>query len=304
MTYPAVVVKNLYKRFGNTVALNDISFRSVNGVNIILGPNGAGKSTFLRCVMGLFKPTSGSVKVLGKKPYFDDMVRKKIAMLSDNYALYDFLTVKQNLKFFGNLYKLSNGQVYSKSLAILKELGASQFFNRKVVELSRGTKQKVAFCRAILNEPDVLLLDEPTAFLDAISSEWIRDFIVNYGQKKKTVLFVTQKLDEVSRFNSRLVILKDGRIIEDTNTYNICAKIMKDSSVLIRFARPVTIAKLKRIGFKFETMKGNTVSSAKFYINGYKDVNRLTEELIKNKAFILGIDYIEPLVERISGENG
>ncbi|MCL4375871.1 ABC transporter ATP-binding protein [Candidatus Parvarchaeota archaeon] len=296
----AISVQNLYKKFGKTVALDGISFNSMEGVNIILGPNGAGKSTFLRCVIGLYKPSSGSVLVFGKRPYFDDEIRNKMALLSDNYALYDFLTVKQNLRFFGNLYKLNDNEIYEKSKKILKEMDALKFFDRKVVELSRGTKQKIAFCRAMLNDPDVLLLDEPTAFLDASSSEWIRNFILDYGKKKKTILFVTQKLDEVSRFNSRLVIMREGRVVEDTTTYNIYNEIMKSSSVLIRFARPVAVSILRRTGFKFEAMESKEVSSAKFYINSYRDVNLLISKLIKNKAFVLGIDYIEPLVERIS----
>ena len=296
----AISVKNLYKKFGKTVALDDISFTSKEGVNIILGPNGAGKSTFLRCVIGLYKPSSGSVLVYGKRPYFDDEIRNKMALLSDNYALYDFLTVKQNLRFFGNLYKLGDSEIYEKSKKILKEMDALKFLDRKVVELSRGTKQKIAFCRAMLNDPDVLLLDEPTAFLDASSSEWIRNFILDYGRKKKTILFVTQKLDEVSRFNSRLIIMREGKIVEDTTTYNIYNEIMKSSSILVRFARPVSISMLKKIGYKFDSMKSKEVSSAKFYINSYKDVNLLISKLIKNKAFVLGVDYIEPLVERIS----
>ncbi|MCL4396794.1 ABC transporter ATP-binding protein [Candidatus Parvarchaeota archaeon] len=296
----AISVKNLYKKFGKTVALDNISFTSKEGVNIILGPNGAGKSTFLRCIIGLYKPSSGSVLVYGKRPYFDDEIRNKMALLSDNYALYDFLTVKQNLRFFGNLYKLGDSEIYKKSKKILKEMDALKFFDRKVVELSRGTKQKIAFCRAMLNDPDLLLLDEPTAFLDASSSEWIRNFILDYGRKKKTILFVTQKLDEVSRFNSRLIIMRDGRIVEDTTTYNIYNEIMKSSSILVRFARPVAISMLKRIGYKFDSMESKEVSSAKFYINSYKDVNLLIGKLIKNKAFVLGVDYIEPLVERIS----
>ena len=296
----AISIKNLYKTFRKTVALDNVSFISKEGVNIILGPNGAGKSTFLRCIIGLYKPSSGSVSVFGKRPYFDDEIRDKMSLLSDNYALYDFLTVKQNLRFFGNLYKLKDNEIFSKSKKILKEMDALKFFDRKVVELSRGTKQKIAFCRAMLNDPDVLLLDEPTAFLDASSSEWIRNFILDYGKKRKTILFVTQKLDEVSRFNSRLIIMREGKIVEDTTTYYIYNDIMKSSSILIRFARPVAISVLKKTGYKFDSMESKEVSSAKFYINNYKDVNSLVGKLIKNKAFVLGIDYIEPLVERIS----
>ena len=295
-----VIIEHLYKNFGKTIALDNISFKSVKGVNIILGPNGAGKSTLLRCIIGLYKPSSGSITVMDKRPYFDDLIREKISLLSDNYALYDFLTVKQNLKFFGSLYGLKEKDIYEKSLSILKEMDAVKFFDRKVVELSRGTKQKIAFCRAMLNDPDLLLLDEPTAFLDASSSEWIRDFIIRYSRDNKTILFVTQKLDEVSRFNARLIILREGRIVEDTTTYNIYNEIMKSSSILVRFARPVSKVILKKTGYKFDAMNLKEVSSAKFYINSYKDVNKLVYNLIKNKVFILGIDYIEPLVERIS----
>lgn len=299
MEYP-INVKNVSKRFGSTLALRNISFKSKKGVNIILGPNGAGKSTFLRCVIGLYKPTSGSVSIFGKNPYNYDNIRNRISLLSDNYALYDFLTVRQNLRFFGRLYGLKDDDIDRISDETLSELDATKFTDRKISELSRGTKQKIAFCRAILNKPEILLLDEPTAFLDANSSEQVRRFIVDYGDRGNTVLFVTQKLDEVSRFNSRLLIMRDGRIVRDTTTYGIYSRIMKSSSVLVRFARPVSLETLSRVRYKFNTTEKGATSSVKFYINDYKDINRLITRLISNKAFVLGVDYLEPLVERIS----
>ncbi len=243
----SIRVSNIVKRFGKTVALNKANFSSVKGINIILGPNGAGKSTLLRCIDGLYRVDSGSVVVNGVDPYKNDSVKSKLSLLTDNYALYDFLSVENNMKFFGRLYGLKDKDTAEKTREVLKELEALQYLDKKVYELSRGTKQKVAFCRAVLNEPDVLLLDEPTAFLDAHSAEMVRRILFGYEKEGKVIVFVTQKLDEVTRFNGKISIIKNGSIVKETTTEGLYNVVLKNTLVNIRLARPFRIELAKKI---------------------------------------------------------
>ena len=169
-----VKTDRITKSFGSVIAVNKVSFESAGGINIILGPNGAGKSTFLRCIDGLYSVEHGSVNVLDADPYRNDKLKEKLSLLTDNYALYDYLSVASNLKFFGRLYGLKDEETMRRAAEMLKRLDAAEYLDKKVYMLSRGTKQKIAFCRAVLNEPQILLLDEPTAFLDAHSAEMVR----------------------------------------------------------------------------------------------------------------------------------
>ena len=108
-----IEVNNIVKRFGRVTALYKVSMKAGKGINMVLGPNGAGKSTLLRCIAGLYKPDEGSISVLGRNPYYDDAVRKGVSLISDNYGLYDYLGVLDNLKFFGRLYGLSDSEISS-----------------------------------------------------------------------------------------------------------------------------------------------------------------------------------------------
>lgn len=294
-----ISISNLSKFFGTLKALDGISIDFKSGMHIILGPNGAGKSTFLKCIDGHYKPDNGTIKINGRDPYTDDSIKDKMSILSDNYSLYDELTVKDNLKFFGKFYKLSDKEIIDKATCILKELNADMYINSKVYTLSRGTKQKIAFCRALLNDPDILLLDEPTAFLDSRSSQMIREVIQDYSKKDKIVIFVTQKLDEISRFNSELIILRAGTISDVTTTGEIYKTILKDSFINIRLAEPFNPKKVKQIP-NFYSANDEDPNFIKIRVNNYKDINKTIEFLIDNGAYIIGVDYIEPLIEKLS----
>lgn len=293
-----IVTERLTKKFGSITALNKVSMRCSSGMNIILGPNGAGKSTLLKCMSGLYRPNSGSVNVLESNPYYDDSLRMRLSLLSDNYSLYDYLTVKDNMLFFGRLYGLDDHAILRKTKELLKEIDAFKFMDSQVGNLSRGTKQKIAFCRAVINEPELLLLDEPTAFLDPGASDFVRNFIIDYIGKGKTVVFVTQKMDEVTRFNGNLFILREGHLISQSGTSNIYSKLFKNMTISIRFAEPINTGIAKSIpGFRFAN--GDKPTMVKVRIGSYKDVNEVAEFLISKGAKIISIDYAEPAIEKI-----
>lgn len=295
----SIEVKLITKSFGKVTALKNVSFSSAPGMNIILGPNGAGKSTFLRCIDGLYKPDSGSIKILGKDPYRNSSIKNKVSLLTDNYALYDFLTVRANLIFFGRLYGLSDRKTLERAKDTLRKLDALEYLDRKVNELSRGTKQKIAFARALLNNPDVLLLDEPTAFLDAHSAEMMRKILLEYERDGKTILFVTQKLDEVTRFNGKVSIIRAGRLVREIRVGGLYDMVLKKVTVNIRFAQPLKSKLIENIKGFVEANSQNA-TFVKFKASGYKDINRIIKSLIAAGGSIVSVDYIEHLIDDLS----
>ena len=297
----SILLKGVSKKFGKVAALDGVDLKLKKGMSIILGANGAGKSTLLRCIDGLYKVDSGTVRVGGIDPYTDDKIHMKLALLSDNYALYDYLSVRDNLKFFGRLYGLKDSEILERASSVLKELDAYNYLDSKVFTLSRGTKQKVAFCRATINDPSIILLDEPTAFLDANASERIRKYLLRRERDGATVLFVTQKIDEVTRFNSEIFVIKKGRIVANTDSASLYKSMLKDSYINVRLARQISSSKLSRIT-GIESTNGSRATYIKVRISSSKDINLVIRELLDAGAEIAGIDYTEPLIEKLSLE--
>ncbi len=295
----SIAVEGIVKSFKKLKALDRVTLRSKKGINVILGPNGAGKSTLLRCIDGLYHVDSGTVSVLGENPYTSAEVRKRISLLSDAYGLYDFLTVQQNLRFFGKMYGLGGEETERGYGKMLNALDARRYLNTKVGELSRGTKQKIAFCRSIINDPDILLLDEPTAFLDVKSSNYIREFMLDYAKQGKTIFFVTQKIDEVTRFNSRILIIRNGRIVDDIDSEELYGSILRNSYVNIRLASPINKKAVMGLpGFRKGNADNPTLLSVK--IRSYRDIRSAVRYLLDNGAYVVGIDFIEPAIEKLS----
>ncbi len=295
----AIRVRSLTKAFGKNVALEGIDFQSHPGINIILGPNGAGKSTLLKCIDGLYRPEKGSVRVFGQDPYTNDGLKSRLSLLTENYALYDFLTVMQNMSFFGRLYGLRDDDIAERTKEVLGQLNASEYIGSKVYTLSRGTKQKVALCRALLNDPEILMMDEPTAFLDAYAAQAIRDLMLRFTKERKTVLFVTQKIDEVTRYNGMITVLRKGRIVKQTTTEGLYRSLLKDSYVNVRVARPIGIADARHIPF-FAGTNQDRATFLKFKVSSYKDINIITGHIAKMGSYVVSVDYTEPFIEDLS----
>ena len=238
------------KKFKNSVALDGASISAKNGISVIIGPNGAGKSTLLRCMGGLYRPESGTVRVFGKDPYKDDEIRNRVSLLSDNYALYDRLSVMKNLLFFGRLYGNSDVETMRISKDVLTRLDAYQYLNMKAEELSRGTKQKVAICRALLGSPDAFLLDEPTAFLDAVSAEKVHLMLEDFAASGKIILYATQRLNEATRFRANIFVIKKGRISRTLRYSDLYGSLLRGATVNIKLVDPIDM-KLRQMGSSF-----------------------------------------------------
>jgi len=202
------------------------------------------------------------------------------------------------LEFFGRLYGMNSNEALSSVRETLKNLGIYSMLDSRVYTLSRGTKQKVAFCRAILNDPEILLLDEPTAFLDANASNVIRDYIQLNANVKQTI-FVTQKIDEVARTSGFVYIMKDGRIVRSTSINGMYKSVLKGMIINIRFARPVSFSAIKSMP-GIQDAHAKIVTISRIRISNYKDISAAIDFLRGKGIDIVGIDYIEPFVDSIS----
>jgi ABC-2 type transport system ATP-binding protein len=217
MTVPApIAVENLTKSYKDTVAVDGITFALRPGsVTGLLGGNGAGKTTTIAMIMGLVTPTSGAVSVLGV-----NMARHRHRVLhrmnfeSPYVEMPMRLTIRQNLTVFGTLYGVQD--VPARVADIAEELALSDLLDRPTGKLSAGQKTRVSLAKSLLNFPEVLLLDEPTASLDPDTADWVRGRLEAYRRERGvTILLASHNMNEVERLCERVIIMKQGRIVDD-----------------------------------------------------------------------------------------
>jgi ABC-2 type transport system ATP-binding protein len=215
MLEPVILVDSLVKRYGNTVAVGGIGFTVERGVTAaLLGGNGAGKTTTLSILLGLLLPTSGTVHVFG-----EDVLKHRYRVLprmnfSSPYVdLPHRLTVRQNLAIYARLYGVTRRRERIERLA--RDLQITPFLDRPAGKLSSGQKTRVALAKALLNEPELLLLDEPTASLDPDSGDWVRSYLEDYRARSgATILLASHNMAEVERLCSHVLMMKAGRIVD------------------------------------------------------------------------------------------
>jgi len=195
---PAIIVYDLTKRFGDFTAVNGINFEVQRGeIFGFLGPNGSGKTTSIRMMLGLMKPTSGLVEVLGMKVDGDTrQIRPRVGYMSQRFSLYNDLTVLQNLNFYGAAYGLSNAELQTRINEALSMAGLKGRENAKSKNLSGGWRQRLALSAAILHRPEVLFLDEPTAGVDPLSRRAFWDLLYQLITEGITVFVTTHYMDE------------------------------------------------------------------------------------------------------------
>jgi len=210
-----VVIKTekLTKRFGDFTAVNEITFDVYKGeIFGFLGANGAGKTTAMRMLIGLSKPTSGSATVAGFDVYKQtENIKKNIGYMSQKFSLYEDLTVLENISFYGGIYGLSDAQIKTKSDELITSLGLQNEAKKLVASLPLGWKQKLSFSVALLHEPKIVFLDEPTGGVDPLTRRQFWDLIYAASDKGVTIFVTTHYLDEAEYCN-RISIMVDGKI--------------------------------------------------------------------------------------------
>tara|TARA_B100000945_G_C20321592_1_gene567934 strand:- start:281 stop:1009 length:729 start_codon:yes stop_codon:yes gene_type:complete len=210
-----IEIKNIRKLYGSKVAVKDISFSvQENEIIGLLGPNGCGKTTTIGMILGLLKPTNGEIKINGMKIEKNRIeILKNINFISPYIELPKKLTVKQNLVVYGKLYDVEN--LNRRIEYLTNELKLGNLLSRITGELSSGQKNRIALAKALINNPKVLLLDEPTASLDPEIGDYVRTFLENYIKDNNvSILLASHNMNEVTRLCSSILMMKDGEIID------------------------------------------------------------------------------------------
>ncbi|MDE5858343.1 MAG: ABC transporter ATP-binding protein, partial [Muribaculaceae bacterium] len=215
-----VKIKNLSHKYGSTVALDDISLEVERGELFgIIGPDGAGKSTLYRILATLLNPDKGEVYVAGLNALTDyKKIRTKIGYMPERFSLYQDLTVNENLKFYASLFGVSVKENYDLIAPIFGQL--ERFPNRRAGALSGGMKQKLALSCALIHRPEILLLDEPTTGVDAVSRSEFWDMLSQLRQAGITILVSTSYMDEATRCE-RIAMINKGKILDTNSPVNL-----------------------------------------------------------------------------------
>ena len=221
----SIKVIDLKKNYGNKEAVKNVNFEiKENEIIGLLGPNGCGKTTTIGMILGLLKPTSGQVLINGFQLEKNRIeILQKINFISPYIELPKKLTVKQNLIVYGKLYSVKN--LNSRIDYLVEELRLQNLLDRVTGELSSGQKNRISLAKAIINDPSVLLLDEPTASLDPETGDFVRSFLENYKKEQKvSILLASHNMDEVTRLCSSIMMMRNGLIIDQGGPNDLVKK--------------------------------------------------------------------------------
>ena len=220
-----IEVKKLNKIYDKTIAVKDLSFVINKGKIIgLLGPNGCGKTTTIAMILGLVKPTSGEIIIKGKNLEKERInLLEKMNFISPYVELPKKLTVEENLKVYAGLYGVKNAN--EKISELVNELRLNKFLKKKTGELSSGQKNRISLAKALINDPEILMLDEPTASLDPDTGDFVRSFIENYSSKTNvTILLASHNMNEVERLCDSVMMMKDGIIVDTGKSQELISR--------------------------------------------------------------------------------
>ena len=274
----SIEVKNLFKYYGEQAAVNNISFSVKKGEIVgFLGPNGAGKSTTMKIISGFIPSDQGEVTVCGLKVDVDNLeTRKLIGYLPENNPLYLDMYVKEYLEFVGGIYKIA--KLKSRVNDMIDSVGLGLEQNKKIGALSKGYRQRVGLAQAIIHDPQVLILDEPTTGLDPNQLVEIRELICSIG-KEKTVMLSTHIMQEVEAICDRIVIINKGCIVANDKTLNL-QETNGEQTVFVEFDQPIAKSQLTAIPgvTKVEAIKNGWLIASDIEIDLRKEVAQFAQK--------------------------
>ena len=208
-----IMAEELTKKFGNFTAVNRISFSVTRGeIFGFLGANGAGKTTAMKMFCGLLTPTSGKGQVAGLDIFTQsEKIKRRIGYMSQKFSLYEDLTIRENIMFYGGIYGMTRKSVKQKTIELAKKLELEEYLDKLIVDLPLGWKQKLAFSVAVFHDPDIVFLDEPTGGVDPITRRQFWNLIYEAAHSGTTVFVTTHYMDE-AEYCDRISMMVDGRI--------------------------------------------------------------------------------------------
>ena len=255
----SIEIQHITKRYGEQLALNDVTLSINKGIVGLLGPNGAGKSTLMKIITCFIPPTSGTVSVNGHDVMDDPMAVKRIVgYLPEHNPLYLDMYVREYLEFVAGVHQLKGEAAHKRIEAMIDETGLGLEAHKKIGALSKGYRQRVGLAQAMMHDPQVLILDEPTSGLDPNQLIDIRNLISNLG-KEKTVLLSTHIMQEVEAICERAIIINKGMVVADDKIENLKQKNSASNVIIVEFESEVSEALLHdipQVG-RVQRVKGN-----------------------------------------------
>ena len=300
---PAISAEHLVRRFGQVTAVNDASFRVEKGeIFGFLGPNGSGKTTVIKMLTGLLPLTSGSARVEGLDVRVDsEVVRERIGYMSQNYSLYQDLTVAENLQFYGRIYSLEPARLKRRIEEVVESNGLGPYMNRLSAKLSGGWKQRLALGCAMLHEPKLLFLDEPTAGIDPVARRQLWDLLFELSGHGITFFVTTHYMDEAERC-SHVAYIYYGKIIADgtPNSLRELPDVQPPGTIRVEITTPEVTRALRFArqiaGIRSATIFGQSIHAL---INDDLNLHDLQEQLLKNGIAVAEIRPLAPSLEDV-----
>jgi len=228
----SIKIKNLYKNYKGFEAVKNLNFEIKKGsITGLLGPNGCGKTTTIGMILGLIRPTKGEVLINNKDIEIEKnriSVLEKMNFISPYVELPKKLSVKENLIVYGKMYEVKNLQ--NRINTLCNDLNLKEFLNKKTGELSSGQKNRVSLAKSLINNPEILLLDEPTASLDPDTGDYVRSYIENYAKNNNTtILLASHNMSEVERLCDSVIMMRKGKIIDKGTCEELIKKHGRDN---------------------------------------------------------------------------
>jgi ABC-type multidrug transport system ATPase subunit len=300
---PAISAEHLVRRFGQVTAVNDVSFRVEKGeIFGFLGPNGSGKTTVIKMLTGLLPLSSGSARVAGLDVRVDsEVVRERIGYMSQNYSLYQDLTVAENLQFYGRIYSLEPVRLKRRIEEVVESNGLAPYMNRLSAKLSGGWKQRLALGCAMLHEPKLLFLDEPTAGIDPVARRQLWDLLFELSGHGITFFVTTHYMDEAERC-SHVAYIYYGKIIADgtPNSLRELPDVQPPGTIRVEITTPEVTRALRFArqipGIRSATIFGQSIHAL---INDDLNLHNLQEQLLKNGIAVAEVRPLAPSLEDV-----
>lgn len=310
MSDPPVILRRVTKRFGEVVAVDNINLE-VRRCEVfgLLGPNGSGKTTTMRLILGLLEPTSGEVKVLGyNMPLERDKVIDKIGYVPQKFGLYEDLTVVENLEFYGKAFNLRGGKLWNRIKELLNDLDLWEYRHRIAGKLSGGTKQRLAIATSLLHDPELIILDEPTAGIDPPLRRYFWGIFKNLKREGKTLIVTTHYMDEAERCD-RLAVMSRGKVVALGTPRDLKRKAIGGDLVELEIENKglnlVTEQSFVEKVEKLEHLPGGTVKVLLVVRDGSKNLPELIDLMRGNGIRVLGarevyVDFEEVFIRLTS----
>jgi len=301
--HQAIAAEHLVRRFGDFTAVNDVSFAVGKGeIFGFLGPNGSGKTTVIKMLTGLLPLSGGDASVLGIDVRKDpETVRENIGYMSQNFSLYSDLTVTENLTFYGRIYGLSNDRLRKRMDAIIELNGLGPYLNRLSAQLSGGWKQRLALGCAMLHEPNLIFLDEPTAGIDPVARRQLWDLLFELSGHGITFFVTTHYMDEAERC-SHVAYIYFGKIIANgtPETLRELPEVRPEGTYRVEITTPEVTRALRLArtipGIRSATIFGQSIHAL---INDDLDLEQLREQLLKLGVVVAEIRPLAPSLEDV-----